>query len=81
LFTSANRYQLIDSLPKALLAEPSPHHMHAVIPDFKLGWHGAINQKLDVEIMDAYYTAEDKQKRLNEAVNKILEDFPPKPNK
>ncbi|HVG64299.1 MAG TPA: DUF4136 domain-containing protein [Hyalangium sp.] len=105
-------------------------------PDFKLGWHGAIDQKLDVGTMDTYYgygwgpwyspyyagtvphtyvreyeegtlildvvdaasnklvwrgtaqaelsadaSAEDRQRKLHDAVNKILEDFPPKPEK
>lgn len=105
-------------------------------PDFKVGWHGAIDQKLDVGTMDTYYgygwgpwyspyyagaapqtyvreyeegtlildvvdatsnklvwrgtaqaelssssSAEKRQERLNEAVDKILEDFPPKAEK
>jgi hypothetical protein len=105
-------------------------------PDFKVGWHGAIDQKLDVGTMDSYYgygwgswyspyygggaphtyvreyeegtlildvvdaasnklvwrgtaqaelssnsSAEKRQERLNEAVSKILEDFPPKAEK
>lgn len=106
-------------------------------PDFKLGWHGAIDQKLDVQTMDAYYgyawdpfyspyymgatvphtyvreyeegtlvldvmdaasnrlvwrgtaqaelssdaSAESRQQKLQEAVDKILADFPPKANK
>ena len=103
-------------------------------PDFKVGWHGAIDQKLDIGTMDTYYgygwgpwyspysvgavpqtyvreyeegtlildvvdaasnklvwrgtaqaelstdaSAEDRQKKLNEAVNKIFDEFPPKP--
>lgn len=106
-------------------------------PDFKVGWHGAIDEKLDVGTMNAYYgygwdpwyspyyvgaavpqtyvreyeegtlildvvdagsnklvwrgtaqaelsthaSAEHRQKRLDEAVNKILKDFPPKTEK
>ncbi|MFL5346394.1 MAG: DUF4136 domain-containing protein [Hyalangium sp.] len=104
-------------------------------PDFRLGWQGAIDRKLDIQTVDTYYgygwgpgyapyyagaaapstyvrqydqgtliidvvdaasnklvwrgtaqaelsndsTAPEKQKRLGEAINKILEDFPPKP--
>jgi uncharacterized protein DUF4136 len=105
-------------------------------PDFKVGWHGAIDQKLDVNTMDSYYgygwgpwygpyytaavphtyvreyeegtlildvvdaasnklvwrgtaqaelssksSVEKRQERLNEAVEKIFEDFPPKAEK
>lgn len=105
-------------------------------PDFKLGWHGAIDRKLDVNTIDNYYgygwgpwyspyymgaypqtyvreyeegtliidvvdaatnklvwrgtaqaelsthsSPEHRQKRLDEAVSKIFEDFPPKPEK
>jgi hypothetical protein len=106
-------------------------------PDFRIGWHGAIDQKLDVQTVDQYYgyawdpwyspfylgppvpetrireyqegtlildfidtasnklvwrgvaqaelkesaSAHKRQERLEEAVQGILKDFPPKPKK